>query len=170
MNDTDANPVEYRPPAKTGSLNDKELHEFLIQPWNARLATVTTENRPYVVPIWYHYDPQGQVFYVVGRERAAYVEHIRHNPAVALHIADDIHPEHTRVLVEGNAAILAGPVPPQEHPPMQALVDDMAKRYMGEPGPGYARKTGDRPRYLIAIKPQHMQSWTGGEWADKYWK
>jgi nitroimidazol reductase NimA-like FMN-containing flavoprotein (pyridoxamine 5'-phosphate oxidase superfamily) len=122
------------------------------------------------VPLWYHYVAEERLFYVIGRERSRYVEHVRHNPYVALHIADDLHMEHTRVLVEGRAEILEGPIAPQASPHMQAMVYDMARRYMGEPGPGYAMHTNARPRYLIAIHPEQWQSWTGGEWAAKYFR
>ncbi len=162
--------TNYQPPQKTGKLTPAERDEFLRHPWNARLATVTPQNTPYVVPIWYHYDPAEGCFYVVGRERSQYVAHIQHNPAVALHIADDFHLEHTRLLVEGQAEIVAGPTAPAESPPLQRLVDDMALRYMGEPGPGYARLTASRPRYLIRIVPRRWQSWTGGEWAARYYR
>lgn len=158
----------YTPPAKTGSLTDAEIDAFLAQPWNIRLATVTPENTPYLVPLWYQFDPAERVFYIVARERSQFIPHIRQNPAVALHAADDIHGEHTRVLVEGRAEIVEGPIAPQESPRMQQIVDNMARRYMGEPGPRYARHTANRPRYLVKITPHRWQSWTGGEWAARY--
>jgi PPOX class probable F420-dependent enzyme len=163
-------PMNYTPPQKTGKLTAEELQEFLSQPWNARLATVTPEGRPYVAPVWYAYDGTQGLFYVVGRERSAYVEHVRHNPAVALHIADDIHLEHTRALVEGEAAVRKEAVAPQDDSWLGDLVNDMATRYMGPDGPRYAARTFDRPRVLIAVTPQRIQSWTGGEWAERYWR
>lgn len=163
-------PMHYVPPQKTGKLTAAELDEFLKQPWNARLATVTPEGRPYVTPVWYAYQGDQGVFYVVARERAAYVEHIRRNPAVALHIADDVHLEHTRVLVEGQARISKEPIPPADDPWLRDMVDDMAVRYMGPEGPTYAAKTFDRPRVLLTITPEKIQSWTGGEWAARYWR
>ena len=163
-------PMHYTPPQKTGKLTAEELNEFLRQPWNARLATVTPEGRPYLTPVWYAYDATLTVFYVVGRERAAYVDHIRHNPAVSLHVADDVHLEHTRVLVEGHAVISKEPVAPAADPWLADLVNDMAVRYMGTDGPQYASKTFDRPRVLITVTPEKLQSWTGGEWAAHYWR
>jgi nitroimidazol reductase NimA-like FMN-containing flavoprotein (pyridoxamine 5'-phosphate oxidase superfamily) len=165
-----AMPLVYVPPTKIGKLTQEEIDEFLIRPWNARLATITPQNTPYVVPVWYHYNPVERLFYVISRERAEYVAHILHNPAVALHIADDIDLEHTRVLIEGRAHIVAGPLAPEQSLVMREMIDDMARRYMGEPGPTYARHTLSRPRYLIAITPQRWQSWSGGEWAGRYWK
>ncbi|HXF64818.1 MAG TPA: pyridoxamine 5'-phosphate oxidase family protein [Caldilineaceae bacterium] len=162
--------LDYTPPQKTGRLTLEELEAFLAQPWNARLATVTPELRPYVVPVWYAYAPATRLFYVIGRERSAYVQHIRHNPAVALHIADDIHLAHTRVLVEGRAAIVEGPVAPASSRRLGSMVDDMARRYMGEPGPTYAAHTKERPRVLVEITPERWHSWTGGEWAARYFR
>lgn len=161
--------TNYTPPDKTGSLTDAEIDTFLEQPWNVRLATVTPENTPYLVPLWYQFDPKERVFYIVARERSQFVPHIQQNAAVCLHVADDVHGEHTRVLVEGTAEIVEGPTPPQASERMSAIVDDMARRYMGDPGPRYARKTADRPRYLIRITPTRWQSWTGGEWAARYY-
>jgi PPOX class probable F420-dependent enzyme len=163
-------PMRYTPPQKTGKLDARELAEFLLQPWNARLATVTPQGTPYVAPVWYEYDPDAGRFYVVGRERSGYVAHLTLNPAVALHIADDAHLEHTRVLVEGRATIEAGPIAPNDLPRLRDMVNDMARRYMGPDGPRYAAATMDRPRVLIAITPTRVQSWTGGEWAAHYWK
>jgi hypothetical protein len=163
-------PMNYTPPQKTGKLDAAELEEFLRQPWNARLATVTPEGRPYVAPVWFAFDREKNLFYVVGRERSTFVQHIRHNPAVALQIADDVHLEHTRVLVEGDAELAQEAVPPANDPWLRDLVNAMAARYMGPDGPRYASKTLDRPRYLITVTPIKLQSWTGGEWAERYWR
>jgi PPOX class probable F420-dependent enzyme len=161
--------MNYTPPQKTGKLTVVELQEFLRQPWNARLATVTPEGRPYVAPVWFAYDADQNLFYVVGRERSAFIAHLRHNSAVALQIADDAHTEHTRVLVEGDATI-GEAIAPADDPWLAALVAEMATRYSGRSGTRYAGKTHDRPRVLITITPQKIQSWTGGEWAARYWR
>ncbi|MDR7419368.1 MAG: pyridoxamine 5'-phosphate oxidase family protein [Armatimonadota bacterium] len=156
------------PPDKIGGLTDAELTAFLAQPWNGRLATVTPANTPYVVPVWYEYDPHERVFYIVARERAAYVEHIKHNPAVAFHIADDAHLEHTRVLVEGRAEIVEGPVAPADSPRIRDLAVRMTLKYLADKGPEYAQRTDRRPRYLIKITPSRVRTWTGREWAARY--
>ena len=155
-------------PDRVGGLTEAEMNAFLAQAWNGRLATVTPENTPYVVPVWYEYDPAERAFYVVARERAAYVEHIRHNPAVAFHIADDARLEHTRVLVEGAAEILEGPVAPADSPRIRALAVTMTRKYLADKGPEYAERTDNRPRYLIRITPKRWRTWTGREWAPRY--
>ena len=161
---------DYEPPDRIGKLTEDELTVFLAQPWKARLATVTPNNTPYIVPLWYEYEAAQQVFYIVARERSKYVQHIVHNPAVALHIADDTHLENTRVLVEGTAEILAGPIAPADSPEIREKATWMAHRYMGDEGPEYAQRTMLRPRYLIKITPSRWHSWSGREWAAHYRK
>lgn len=163
-------PMSYTPPQKTGKLTPAELEEFLTQPWNARLATVTPDVRPYLTPVWYTFDVAKNVFYVVGRERAAYVPHIRHNSAVALHMADDVNLAHTRVLIEGHATISEEAIVPADDPWLKGVIADMATRYMGPDGPQYAATTLDRPRVLITVTPEKIKSWTGGAWAEHYWR
>jgi nitroimidazol reductase NimA-like FMN-containing flavoprotein (pyridoxamine 5'-phosphate oxidase superfamily) len=158
----------YEPPDKIGKLTDDEMADFLAQPWNARLATVTPENTPYIIPLWFEFDATERVFYIVARERARYVEHILHNAAVALHVADDLHLEHTRVLVEGTAEIISGPVSPEEDQALHELVSAMARKYLGEEGLRYAQRTMRNPRYLIRIVPQRWTTWTGQQWAARY--
>src|SRR4029079_3046893 len=132
-------------------LTTAELREFLRQPWNARLATVTNEARPYLTPVWDAYQEEPTCFFVVARKRATFIEHIRYNPAVALHIADDHHLEHTRALVEGMAKVADEAVAPEKDALLRDLVNNMAIRYMGPDGPSYVVKTLDRPRLLITI-------------------
>lgn len=158
------------PPGKTGGLTDAELNAFLAKPLNGRLATVTPQHTPYVVPVWYEYDPRERVFYVVARGRSSYIEHIQRNPAVAFHVADDTHLEHTRVLVEGTAEILEGPASPADSRRIREMAVRMTDRYLVDKGPEYAQRTDRRPRYLIRITPTRWQTWTGREWASKYRK
>lgn len=159
---------EFVPLTKVGPLTRAEIDAFLAHPWNARLATVTPQHEPHVVAVWYRFDPEQRVFYVVPRARSAFVQHITHNPRVVLHIADDAHLEHTRVIIHGRAEIVEGPVAPEHHSNLRGLVLDLARAYMGERGPEYAGRTLARPRYLLKIVPRRWQSWTGREWAPSY--
>jgi len=160
--------VPFVPPDKIGPLTASEIDAFLALPWNARLATVTPEREPHVVAVWYKFDLRERVFHVVPRAKSAFVEHIRRNPAVTLHIADDAHLEHTRVVVQANAEIAEGPVAPERHPRLRDLVLDLSRAYLGERGPEYAGRTLGRPRYLLKIVPRCWRTWTGREWAPSY--
>jgi hypothetical protein len=96
------------------------------------------------------------------------VGHIAREPRVALHIADDGHAQHTRVLVQGVADVVEGPVPPAASARIGALTERLSLRYLGPSGPTYAARTAQRPRVLIAIRPTRWRSWTGQEWHPRY--
>ena len=153
---------------RSGGLSDREMAEFLAAPWNGRLATITLERTPHVTPVWYEYHPADRTIEIVARARSAFVRHIQADPHVAFHIADDVHLSHTRVLVEGTATIIEGPVAPQQSPRIRALVAKMVAKYIGPTGTEYAVRTDDRPRYLIRITPHKVTTWTGREWHPRY--
>src|SRR5512134_2351291 len=108
-------------PGRIGGLSDDEVTRFLGEPWNARIATVTPDGWPHVTPVWYEFLPEPRHVLVVGRERAEWVGHIRRTPRVAVHVADDAHAEHTRVLIQGVAEIMEGPVAPAGSPRLLEL-------------------------------------------------
>lgn len=146
-------------------LTKEEIVEFLSGPIVARIATVKEDGAPYIAPIWQYYD--GEVMWVIPRERSVFVKHIRRSPRVAVSCAYDTAPW-TRVLIQGRAEIVEGPKPVEGL--IAEIGEQMAVRYLGEHGAEYASITWDRPRYLIKIIPEKITSWTGSEWADKYTK
>ncbi|OGO28796.1 MAG: hypothetical protein A2Z16_12355 [Chloroflexi bacterium RBG_16_54_18] len=146
-------------------LTKEEIVEFLSGPIVARIATVKEDGAPYIAPIWQYYD--GEVMWVIPRERSIFVKHIRRSPRVAVSCAYDTAPW-TRVLIQGRAEIVEGPKPVEGL--IAEIGEQMAVRYLGEHGAEYASITWDRPRYLIKIVPEKITSWTGSEWANKYTK
>ena len=158
----------FEPSDKIGGLTEPELLSFIVHPWNARIATITRDGWPYVTPVWYEFDFDARSFLVVGRERALWVGHIRDNPRVAFHVADDAHAQHTRVLVHGHAGIVEGPVAPAASPGLSALTERLSLRYLGPKGPAYAARTSARPRVLVRITPTCWRTWTGQEWHPRY--
>jgi PPOX class probable F420-dependent enzyme len=160
--------VSWLPPDKIGGLTDAEAADFLARPWNGRLATVGPDGWPLIAPLWYEFEPGARLFWVVGRERATWVEHIRHQPRVAFQVADDEHAEHTRVQVQGQAEIVEGPVSPAASPRLLDLVRSLSLRYLGPAGPAYAERTLARPRVLVRITSDRWSTWTGREWHRRY--
>lgn len=160
--------MAFVPDDRIGALGEADLVRFLAEPWNARIATVDTEGWPYVTPVWYEFDAATRAFLVVGRERAVWVAHIAREPRVALHVADDGHAQHTRVVVQGVAEVVEGPVAPAASARIGALTERLSLRYLGPSGPTYAGRTAQRPRVLIAIRPTRWRSWTGQEWHPRY--
>jgi PPOX class probable F420-dependent enzyme len=146
------------------TLSAEELREFLAGAWICKLGTLTADGYPCVNPIWYEYDGAG--FTLIGRERAAWVEHIRRDPRVGLCI-DDPDGAHTRVLARGRAEIVEGP---SVRGPWLPVARRMAARYMGgESGAAYMERTLDFPRYTIRVTPEHLTTWRGA-WARRYYR
>lgn len=158
--------MAYQPGEKIGALTDAEVAAFLAEAWNGRLATVAPDGWPYVAPVWYEFD--GTAFLIVGRERARWLAHIRTNPRVAFHVADDLHAHHTRVQVQATARILEGPVAPAASPTLLELTRRLSLRYLGPGGPRYAERTLGRPRVLVRLEPVAWTTWTGPEWHPRY--
>ena len=148
---------------KNRKLTPAEIGEFLAGPVVARIATIDEEGVPYVTPTWQEWD--GEAFWVVPRERWAWVAHIRKNPNVGVSCAEDSG-TYKRITAQGKAEIVFGPAPMQGR--RLDVANRMAVRYLGEHGPEYLVHTYDRPRYLIKIAPSKMLSWDGVEWARKY--
>jgi hypothetical protein len=119
-----------------------------------------------VAPVWYEFD--GTAFLIVGRERARWLAHIRTNPRVAFHVADDVHRAHTRVQVQATAVVLEGPIAPSASPGLLELTYRLSRRYLGPEGPRYAQRTIDRPRVLVRLEPVTWTTWTGPEWHPRY--
>jgi hypothetical protein len=160
--------MAFEPSDKIGGLTDGELLAFLAEPWNGRIATLDDAGWPYLTPLWYEFVPAEREFLVVGRERAAWVGHIREDPRVAFHVADDGHAEHTRVLVQARAEIVEGPAAPAASPRLLDLTRRLSIRYLGPGGPAYAERTLRRPRVLVRLRPTRWLSWTGREWHARY--
>jgi len=146
------------------TLSAEELREFLAGPWVCKLGTLTVEGAPYITPVWYEYDGEG--FTIIGRERAIWVEHIRRDGRVALCI-DDPDGAHTRVLVQGRAAIVEGP---SARGPWLPVARRMAARYLGDAsGSTYMERTLDFPRYTVRVQPEQTTTWRGA-WARRYYE
>jgi PPOX class probable F420-dependent enzyme len=143
-------------------LTDAELGEFLAGPWICRMGTLTEDGAPCVTPLWYEYDGSG--YLLIGRERSAWLDHIRRDPRVSLCI-DDPDGTHRRVLVQGRAEIVEGPTVRGSWLP---IARRMAERYMGGPdGAGYMERTLDFPRVMVRVSPDHTTTWQG-PWAKRY--
>ncbi len=148
---------------KNGKLTPAEIKEFLAQPMVARIATIDENGMPYVTPVWQEWD--GEAFWIVPRERSAWVAHIKKNPNVGISCAQDSG-TYRRITAQGRAEIVFGPAP--MHGQCLDVANRMALRFLGERGPEYLAPTYDRPRYLIKIVPTKMLTWDGIEWARKY--
>lgn len=142
------------PPLKPG-----ELHTFLTTGRHIlKLATLTPDGWPYIVPVWYIYD--GNDFTILARPKNRWVAYIESDSRVSLCI-DTVEAPYTRVLIKGKAEI----VDPQWIGPWK----DLAIRYLGsEAGQTYYEETKMIPRVNIRITPQEITTWGGGGWHPRY--
>lgn len=142
-------------------LLDKFLKKSTIV---ATLATVDSEQLPYLVPVWYEWD--GQCIWVISKPLAEYVKNLRRTPYAAISIARQTLP-YVRVFAQGRADLIDTD---KDWVPMGRR---MAKRYLGEKeGYAYIDKTKDWKRVYIKLKPTRLLSWDGGqsghEWGKRY--
>jgi nitroimidazol reductase NimA-like FMN-containing flavoprotein (pyridoxamine 5'-phosphate oxidase superfamily) len=148
---------------KNRKLTPAEVKEFLHEPVVARIATIDENGVPYVTPVWQEWD--GEAFWMVVRERAAWIAHIKKNPNVGISCAHDSG-TYRRIVAQGKAEIVSGPAPMQGD--CLGVANRTSVRYLGERGPEYLVPTYDRPRYLIKVVSTKMITWDGVEWAKKY--
>ena len=144
-------------------LTPKEVNGLLATAVIARLAVVKPGGSPYVVPVWQHWD--GHSMYIVPRGRSRFVEYLQSEPRVAVSCADDVSSEHMRVLIEGPAEIVEGPVLMAGQ--VLQIAREMAERYGGQRGLEYLDGTMDKPRYLVRVTPTQITSWKGS-WHPRY--
>jgi nitroimidazol reductase NimA-like FMN-containing flavoprotein (pyridoxamine 5'-phosphate oxidase superfamily) len=144
-------------------LTENEILTLLQGPIIARLATVTERGTPYMAPVWQTWD-EGAM-YIIPRAGARFVAHIEANPAVAVSCADDVNPDHRRILIEGQAEIVDGPALMSGD--TLAIATEMATRYGGQDGLEYLNASLHKPRYRIRIVPSTITSWRGA-WHPRY--
>ena len=144
-------------------LTSKEIDQLLSTAIIARLAMVKKDGSPYVVPLWQYWD--GQSMYLILRAKSQFVQYLKDEPRVAVSCAEDSHVGHRRVLIEGLAEIMEGPV--LMAGVMFKIAAEMAERYGQESGLKYLDSTMNKPRYLVRVMPKKIASWIG-DWHPRY--
>ena len=151
-----------------GPLRPAELDEFLAQPLLLKLACVRPDGWPYIVPLWYAW--RDRKLYVVGRERAVWIDYIRREPRVGVLIDEDAR-RHRRVQMTAAARVVEGPVRRGQGSEFWRNELDrlLVARYMAdEGGQRYRELTAERLRFLVEITPVQVTSWRGGPWHRRY--
>ncbi|MCH7667802.1 MAG: pyridoxamine 5'-phosphate oxidase family protein [Acidobacteria bacterium] len=158
---------------KIGGMDEERMSLYLSGSTLARVAMTDDGGRPYVMPLWYHWD--GNAFWFVIRERSAIARFMRDRPDVSI-VVDDMgrvddpergrHFEAPKVFAQGTAEIVEEPNIGGQ---WVAVAEEMAKRYLGPNGPAYIKPTIQQPRWLIKVTPDNVKTWEGLGWAKKYW-
>lgn len=149
---------------KIGTLEEEELSSFLNEGILARLAVIDEEGFPYVNPVWFEWEPEEGIFWVIARKKSRWAEYMKKNPKVGLTIDDNRTPLR-KVMAQGNAAVIEEPNVGGQ---WVQIAERMSLRYLGENGPEYLVPTLDKPRWLFKITPTTFTTWQGVDWHDRY--
>ena len=128
-------------------LSEREVSDFLAERGHlARIATVTADGAPSVVPVWFIFE-DGQVK-ITPRKHSAFLANIERNPRVAITIDEDTG-LYRKVLFEGRAEIL---YKVGEDRKWDDVYRRIATRYIDEASADYyLTETKDQPRALIGV-------------------
>ena len=140
-------------------LSEDEIQHFLTNyDYVMKLATISSDGYPNVVPIWYSYEDGA--FSVLGRPNNKWVSNIYENPKISACI-DSPSPPYVRVTFKADAMVID-----------KEWFGDwkhLALRYLGEEaGNSYYEETKNVPRVLIQFKPEKLITWGGGGWHPRY--
>lgn len=114
-------------------MSREEAHAFLMAGTRTgHLATLRSDGRPHVVPIWFVLRDGLVVFNTSGESVKA--ANMRHEPMVAMSV-DDPTPPYSFVTIEGTVTLTA------DDPELLEIATEIGRRYMG---PGLAREFGER--------------------------
>jgi hypothetical protein len=89
----------------------------------AKVATVTQEGRPHVMPVWFVLDSEDILFTTGARSVKA--QNLRRDPRIAI-VVDDEQPPFAFVHVRGTAELTEDPAL------LKRIATEIAARYMGE--------------------------------------
>lgn len=160
-----ASPAFGTTSAQSGALSTEERDALLSEPIVASLSTTTDDGYPYIVHVWTEWD--GEAVWLLCRAKAAFVEHIRARPKVALLVArTDV--AQTRVMIMGSAEIVEAPGPLVEGGRLHMYALSMAGRYRGEAGVQYIAESMAWPRVLVRIRPERFVGWGDIDWHPRY--
>ncbi len=127
-------------------MDSQEIKEFLLQtPRTGKLATVRSDGRPHIAPIWFDLDGEDIIF--TTWHTTVKAANIRRDPRVSMCVDDD-RPPYAFVIIEGTARF--------ENDPEQLLywAAKIAGRYMGaDLADSYGKRNAVEGELLVRVKP-----------------
>jgi len=149
---------------KIGRMAIAEVDGFLSEGVLARLATLDDNGFPYIVPVWFEWDAEEGIFWVIARKKSQWAILLKNNPKVGLSIDDDRKP-YRKVTVQGHAEVTEEP---NVGGAWVKIAERMSVRYLGENGLEYLVPTLDKPRWLFKVTHITFLTWQGVDWHDRY--
>ena len=153
-----------------GAMSPDEVDQFLRSPtstWLLKLAFLTEDGWPKIVPLWYQWD--GDAFYVVGRKRSGWVADLIRDPRCKPRNEEQAHPRIRKILAQCTAEVVEGPAR-GEGSQWVEVANEMATRYSGPTGPDQLVPSYGWERYLVKLVPRsgRLTTWQGADWALRY--
>jgi PPOX class probable F420-dependent enzyme len=127
-------------------MSKEEIRAFLLDTARTgKLATVRTDGRPHVTPIWFTLDGDDLLFNTW--HTAVKARNIQHDKRVAICI-DEEKPPFSYVIIEGEAELTSPPILES-----QKWAGEIAGRYMGaDRAEEYGKRNGVEGEYLVRVK------------------
>jgi PPOX class probable F420-dependent enzyme len=116
------------------------------EPNLAHIATLMADGSPQVTPVWVDLD--GENIIVNTAEGRAKPRNVRRDPRVALSVTDRNNP-YTYVVVRGTVVEIT-------HKDADAVIDSLAKKYLGQDK--YPFRNAAEQRVVLVIQPEHVTS------------
>ena len=131
-------------------MTQEQIHEYLMMPMIADLATVNPDGSPHVAPVWFRWD--GDVVKVFTQTTAVKVRNIRNDARVSMAVSKQDAP-YGYVIVNGTARISNEGIPDE--------VRAMAIHYKGEEeGEIYIQQALQEMEFcLLTITPTKIIGW-----------
>jgi PPOX class probable F420-dependent enzyme len=127
---------------------DEALAFLLASPRTAKIATVRSDGRPHVAPVWFDLDGEQIVF--TTWHASAKGRNLRRDPRVSLCVEDD-HPPFAYVVVEGTVAIS------ENAADVRAWATRIAARYMGRMrAKSFGERNGVPGEVLVRVTPARI--------------
>lgn len=126
-----------------------QIHSFLQEhPHTAKLATVRSDGRPHIAPVWFDLD--GEMLVFTTWHATVKAANIRRDPRVCLCI-DEETPPFTYVMIEGNATLSDDP------DELLRWTTRIAARYMGQDKSiAYGQRNAVPGELLVHVQPTRI--------------
>jgi PPOX class probable F420-dependent enzyme len=134
-------------------MSDAEVSAFLssVPPRPGVLATVRTDGRPHVAPVWYELDDDGSLVFNTGEKTVKGRNLLREGRASLC--VDDDRPPFSFVVVEGAVEIIA------DLAEVRRWATRIGGRYMGpERAEEYGARNGVAGELVVRLRPERVVS------------
>jgi PPOX class probable F420-dependent enzyme len=136
------------------SMNREEWRAFLLaSPRTAKAATVRSDGRPHIAPVWFDLDGDDVVF--TTWHTTAKARDLERDPRISLCV-DDERPPFSFVLIEGTARLS------DDLDEVRAWATRIAGRYLGVMrAKAYGARNGVPGELLVRVTPAHVIARSG---------